>query len=385
MSGAPASPAMTRGHGPDAAGHFGPYGGRYVPETLMEPLRALEEAYAEARLDPAFGQELDRLLRDFVGRPTPLTLAERLSAATGCRVYLKREDLCHTGAHKINNALGQALLAKRMGKSRVVAETGAGQHGVASATVCALLGPRVRRLHGHRGHGPPGAQRAAHASAGGRGPRRRFRRAHPEGRDQRGDARLGHERPPHALPPRLGARRAPLSHDGPGLSGGDRPGGPGPGAGEGRPAPGPARGLGRWAGRTPSACSSRSSTTRRCAWWGSRRAGVRPARRSRRPLPRSRDRRRRAPGNADLPAAGRGRQRAAHAFRLRRPRLSRDRTRARAAPGRGPRRPMPRRPTTRPSRPSIGWPSAKASCPLSSRHTRWPGCSGKHLLSPVDS
>jgi tryptophan synthase beta chain len=125
---------------PDAAGHYGPYGGRYVPETLMEPLRELQEAYASARSEPSFGQELDRLLRDFVGRPTPLTLAERLSAATGCRVYLKREDLCHTGAHKINNALGQALLAKRMGKSRVVAETGAGQHGVASATVCALLG-----------------------------------------------------------------------------------------------------------------------------------------------------------------------------------------------------------------------------------------------------
>jgi tryptophan synthase beta chain len=125
---------------PDAAGHFGIYGGRYVTETLMEPLRALEQAYAEVRLDPSFGQELDRLLRDFVGRPTPLTLAPRLSESTGCRVYLKREDLCHTGAHKINNALGQALLAKRMGKSRVVAETGAGQHGVASATVCAFLG-----------------------------------------------------------------------------------------------------------------------------------------------------------------------------------------------------------------------------------------------------
>jgi tryptophan synthase beta chain len=128
------------GRWPDAAGHFGPYGGRYVPETLMEPLRELEEAYAEARKDPAFGRELDGLLRDFVGRPTPLSLAGRLSESTGCRVYLKREDLCHTGAHKINNALGQALLAKRMGKSRVVAETGAGQHGVASATVCALLG-----------------------------------------------------------------------------------------------------------------------------------------------------------------------------------------------------------------------------------------------------
>ena len=124
----------------DAGGHFGPYGGRFVPETLMEPLRELEAAYAEARRDPAFRAELARLLRDFVGRPTPLTFAGRLSERLGGRLWLKREDLCHTGAHKINNALGQALLVKRMGKTRVVAETGAGQHGVASATVCALLG-----------------------------------------------------------------------------------------------------------------------------------------------------------------------------------------------------------------------------------------------------
>ena len=125
---------------PDAQGRFGPYGGRYVPETLMEPLRELTEAYEEARRDPTFRGELHRLLRDYVGRPTPLTRADRLSERLGCRVFLKREDLCHTGAHKINNALGQALLVKRMGKTRVVAETGAGQHGVASATVCALLG-----------------------------------------------------------------------------------------------------------------------------------------------------------------------------------------------------------------------------------------------------
>jgi tryptophan synthase beta chain len=125
---------------PDEAGRFGPYGGRFVPETLMEPLRELEAAYAEARRDPAFRTELATRLRDYVGRPTPLTEAARLSDKLGCRVLLKREDLCHTGAHKINNALGQALLVKRMGKTRVVAETGAGQHGVATATVCALLG-----------------------------------------------------------------------------------------------------------------------------------------------------------------------------------------------------------------------------------------------------
>jgi tryptophan synthase beta chain len=125
---------------PDAQGRFGPYGGRYVPETLMAPLAELEATYAEARRDPAFRAELQRLLRDYVGRPTPLGPAARLSERLGCRVYLKREDLCHTGAHKINNAIGQALLVRRMGKRRVVAETGAGQHGVATASACALLG-----------------------------------------------------------------------------------------------------------------------------------------------------------------------------------------------------------------------------------------------------
>jgi len=125
---------------PDDRGRFGAYGGRYVPEALVAPLVELEQAYAEARRDVAFRKELQDRLRDFVGRPTPLTFAERLSTRLGCRVYLKREDLCHTGAHKINNALGQGLLVKRMGKTRVVAETGAGQHGVATATVCALFG-----------------------------------------------------------------------------------------------------------------------------------------------------------------------------------------------------------------------------------------------------
>jgi tryptophan synthase beta chain len=118
---------------------FGPYGGQYVPETLMPALDQLEEAWLQARDDRAFRDELDRLLRDYVGRPSPLYLASRLSDVAGHPIYLKREDLNHTGAHKINNALGQALLAKRMGKRRVIAETGAGQHGVASATACALL------------------------------------------------------------------------------------------------------------------------------------------------------------------------------------------------------------------------------------------------------
>jgi tryptophan synthase beta chain len=119
---------------------FGPYGGRFVPEVLVAALDELTAAWAQAREDAGYRGELDRLLRDFVGRPTPLYLAQRLSERVGCRVYLKREDLAHTGAHKINNAVGQALLAKRMGKPRVIAETGAGQHGVAAATACALLG-----------------------------------------------------------------------------------------------------------------------------------------------------------------------------------------------------------------------------------------------------
>jgi len=126
---------------PDARGRFGPYGGRYVPETLIPALDELEAAYREARLDPAFQEELGRYLRDVVGRPSLLTLAERLTADLGgAKVYLKREDLNHTGAHKINNTIGQALLARRMGKRRVIAETGAGQHGVATATAAALFG-----------------------------------------------------------------------------------------------------------------------------------------------------------------------------------------------------------------------------------------------------
>ncbi|HZS56815.1 MAG TPA: tryptophan synthase subunit beta [Bryobacteraceae bacterium] len=126
---------------PDVLGHFGPYGGRYVPEVLMSPLEDLEQAYREARQDPDFQTELSGLLRHYAGRPTPLYFAKRLSESLrGAQIWLKREDLLHTGAHKINNCLGQILLAKRMGKRRIIAETGAGQHGVATATVCALFG-----------------------------------------------------------------------------------------------------------------------------------------------------------------------------------------------------------------------------------------------------
>ncbi|MFC7338995.1 tryptophan synthase subunit beta [Haloferula chungangensis] len=126
---------------PDATGHFGKFGGMFVPETLMSPLEELTQAYDEARKDPAFQKELDHLLSDYCGRPTPLYFAERWTEKLGgAKIYLKREDLLHTGAHKINNAIGQILLAKRLGKKRIIAETGAGQHGVATATVCARFG-----------------------------------------------------------------------------------------------------------------------------------------------------------------------------------------------------------------------------------------------------
>ena len=135
LSGAAKEPA------PDAQGHFGPYGGRYVPETLMHPLQELEAEYFRARQDAAFQREFAYYLKEFCGRPTPLYFAERLTRELGgAKVYLKREDLLHTGAHKINNCIGQILLARRMGKTRIIAETGAGQHGVATATVAAMFG-----------------------------------------------------------------------------------------------------------------------------------------------------------------------------------------------------------------------------------------------------
>ena len=138
---AAATPSLDRFSQPDAAGHFGPYGGLFVPETLMTALEELSAAYAAAKADPGFQADLAGHLRDFAGRPTPLYFAERLTAhCGGARIYFKREDLLHTGAHKINNALGQALLARRMGKKRIIAETGAGQHGVATAAVCARFG-----------------------------------------------------------------------------------------------------------------------------------------------------------------------------------------------------------------------------------------------------
>src|SRR3954469_4799897 len=133
--------AITHRRDPDKRGYFGAFGGRFVPGTFVEPVEELERASFAAREESAVHAELSRLLKDYVGRPTPVSDARRLTAAYGgARIFLKREDLTHTGAHKINNALGQALLAVRMGKRRIVAETGAGQHGVATATACALLG-----------------------------------------------------------------------------------------------------------------------------------------------------------------------------------------------------------------------------------------------------
>lgn len=137
-----AAPALASIERPDAHGHYGPFGGRYVPETLMAALIGLEDEWRAARADAAFQRGLETLLREYVGRPTPLTETRRLAERIGspARIFFKREDLAHTGAHKINNALGQALLAQRLGKTRIIAETGAGQHGVATATACALLG-----------------------------------------------------------------------------------------------------------------------------------------------------------------------------------------------------------------------------------------------------
>ncbi len=231
---------------PDANGRFGDYGGRYVPETLMPLVLALETAFLAAKADPAFQAELAGYLTHYVGRPSPLYFARRLTEHFGgAKIYLKREELNHTGAHKINNCMGQILLARRMGKTRIIAETGAGQHGVATATVCALFGlpcivymgavdverqaPNVLRMNllGRRG------------SAGDQ------RRGDPEGRHERGAARLGDQCRGHLLPDRLGGRPAPLSGDGAGLPGGDRRRDPGADSGRRGPASGRAGRLRR--------------------------------------------------------------------------------------------------------------------------------------------
>ena len=233
-------------HLPDGRGRFGDFGGRFVPETVMAALDELEAAVDEAFADPAFHAERDALARDFVGRPTPLYLAERLTEDVGgAQIWLKREDLNHTGAHKINNAVGQALIARRLGKRRIVAETGAGQHGVATATVCARFGldavvymgaedirrqrPNVVRM---------GMLGAELVSVDGR-------RRDAQGRDERGDPRLDRDRRDDALHDRLGRRPAPLPVPRARAAGRDRRRGAGAAARPHRPAAGRRRRLRR--------------------------------------------------------------------------------------------------------------------------------------------
>ena len=188
-------------------GTFGDYGGQYVPETLMPALEELERGWAEIKEDAGFRAELEALQSTYVGRPTPLYLAERLPGEQ--RVYLKREDLCHTGAHKINNAVGQALVARRLGKQRIVAETGAGQHGVASATVCARFGLGAWSTWAPRTWSARSPTSSAWACWAPRCARSSSGHA-PQGGDERSDSRLDHERRDDALPDRLLRRAAPV-------------------------------------------------------------------------------------------------------------------------------------------------------------------------------
>ena len=198
--------------GPDERGRFGIYGGRFVAETLMPLILSLEKAYAAAKADPAFQAELDHLLKHYVGRPSPLYFAERLTERLGgAKVYFKRDELNHTGAHKINNVLGQILLARRMGKKRIIAETGAGQHGVATATACARFGLDVRGLHGRGRRRAAEAERLPHEDARRGGAPGAVGRAHAQGRDERGAARLGDQCRRHVLLHRHRRRPAPLS------------------------------------------------------------------------------------------------------------------------------------------------------------------------------
>ena len=230
--GGPAGSAGGVGASVGVQERFGAYGGRFVPEVLIAALDELTAAWAEARDGCRLSATSSiALLRDFVGRPTPLYRAERLSERVGRRVYLKREDLAHTGAHKINNAVGQALLAKRMGKRagdrrdrRRPARRRDGDRLRAARA-------RVRRLHGHRGHAPPGAERRAHAPARRRGRPGRGRRADAQGGGQRGDPRLGQQRRDDPLHHRLGGRAGALPGARPRPAAGDRRRGPRAGAG----------------------------------------------------------------------------------------------------------------------------------------------------------
>ncbi len=353
---------------PDARGYFGAFGGRFVPETLVEPIAELEREYFRVRADPAFRQELDALLRHYVGRPTPLYEASRLARAKGpARIFLKREDLTHTGAHKINNALGTGAARCAHGE-----EAGGGRDGRGAARRrhgdrLRAPGARLRGLHGRGGHGAPGPQRPAHGAArGNRAPRRRGQ-PHAQGRHQRGHARLGHQRRRHVLPPRLGARAAPVPADGARVPVGDRPRGEGTDSGAGGAA---AHGGGGLRGRRQQ-CHRHLRRVRerrgRAAHW---RGGRRPRHHARPARGAFRRRQRRHPaGHAHLRSAGRRGKHRDHALHLSGTRLRRGRPRTRVA-ARSRAAPSTRGSTTAPrsmaSRTLPGW---RASCPRSSRRT----------------
>ena len=178
--------------GPDEHGHFGLFGGRYVAETLMPLILDLERAYTEAKADPKFQAELDSLNAHYSGRPSPLYFAERLTEHLGgAKIYFKRDELNHTGSHKINNCLGQIQLARRMGKTRIIAETGAGQHGVAVATVCRALRASLRNLYGRHRHRAAEAERVPHEVAGRQGQSGHVGLRHAQGRHERGACATG--------------------------------------------------------------------------------------------------------------------------------------------------------------------------------------------------
>ena len=252
----PASPAAVARM--RLSGRFGRFGGCYVPEILVPALEQLEAAFLDAQDDPAFAAELNGLLANYAGRPTPLTRCRNLPR----NIYLKREDLLHGGAHKTNQVLGQGLLAKRMGKTRLIAETGAGQHGVATAIVGALLGFETVDLHGRRGRRAAEAQRLPDAADGRRGRAGGKRRPDAQGRDQRGAARLVGELRDHALSARHRRRAASVPDDGARVPARDRPRGARADHRAARAACPTRSSPASAAARTRSACSPTSSTIR---------------------------------------------------------------------------------------------------------------------------
>ena len=204
---------------PDATGHFGEFGGRYAPETLMSPLLELEDAYMSLTEDAEFQEEFQYYLREYVGRPNPLYYAEGLTQALGgAKIYLKREDLNHTGAHKINNTIGQILLARRMGKDRIIAETGAGQHGVATANRGSKVRYGMRSLYGRGRYSETSPERFSHEIVGYNGDAGQLWLMYPQGRNQRRFPRLGDECSDDILSNRICRGSPPVSDDRPRFS-----------------------------------------------------------------------------------------------------------------------------------------------------------------------